>query len=63
MPYILFDDGSIYIQEGSRFPFVCPECRAIIPFSDADTIACPKCNARGSPGEFSDVEWEIGSKQ
>jgi Zn finger protein HypA/HybF involved in hydrogenase expression len=45
-------DGTVSLSKGDRFPFRCPECSSLFPFSEAAIVVCPKCRTSGDPEEF-----------
>lgn len=60
---IRLEDGSLYLEEGERFPFICPKDDThIIEAKEqpADIIECPWCHFSGPADDFSPKFTMIG---
>lgn len=56
----VFADGRIYVSKGEHCPYRCPQCEHIMEWRAGEgMITCEKCDCRGTPEDFSRVQWRL----
>ena len=55
---LILGHGRIYLNQDEPMPFVCPECDAPVPYSEAPYVRCASCGLYTDRSKFQLVAWE-----